>query len=415
MNMPRFALPAMIAAALASATAAAPYRQVLTSVERNFCTDAWQATHRDLDLKTAAKWSVSKFTLHGGKQEGVDLIVLDNGRMTITIVPTRGMGILKAECGDVRLGWDSPLKEVVHPQFVNLERRGGLGWLDGFNEWICRCGLEFAGHPGRDKFITNTGAEAEMDLTLHGKIANIPASEVEVVIDREPPHRIRVRGVVREFMMFGPHLELTTEISTEPGSSALRVADTVKNHAGLEQEFQLMYHANFGAPLMGKGAKFLAPIRRLTPFNANAAKGVRNYGDYDGPTKGYIEQVFCTQLFAGQDHRSTVMLRNAAADRAVTLTLSTDQLPYFTLWKNCTLVEEGYVTGLEPGTGFPNNRRIERKAGRVPKLAPGQSRQFVTEYEVLAGKADVERVARQIQDIQAGRKTQVDAEPLRVE
>jgi hypothetical protein len=33
-----------------------------------------------------------------------------------------------------------------------------------------RCGLEWAGHPGKDKFINNTGDEAEMDLTLHGRL-----------------------------------------------------------------------------------------------------------------------------------------------------------------------------------------------------------------------------------------------------
>ncbi len=83
-----------------------------------------------------------------------------------------------------------------------------------------RCGLEFAGHPGKDNFINNLGDGAEMDLTLHGKIANIPSSHVEVVIDREPPHRIRIRGRVDERMFYGPKLELWTEISTEPGTDA---------------------------------------------------------------------------------------------------------------------------------------------------------------------------------------------------
>ena len=70
--------------------------------------------------------------------------------------------MLEAQLEDLRLGWDSPVKEVVHPQYVHLESRGGLGWLEGFSEWVVRCGLEFAGAPGKDKFITNTGDEAEM-------------------------------------------------------------------------------------------------------------------------------------------------------------------------------------------------------------------------------------------------------------
>ena len=54
----------------------------------------------------------------------------------------------------------SPVEEIVHPKYIDLESRGGLGWLEGFNEWMVRCGLEFAGHPGEDTFTTNTGGEA---------------------------------------------------------------------------------------------------------------------------------------------------------------------------------------------------------------------------------------------------------------
>ena len=62
------------------------------------------------------------------------------------------------------------------------------------------------------------------------------------------------------------------------------------------------------------------------------------------------------------------------------MTLSTEQLPFFTLWKNTAAENDGYVTGLEPGTNFPYNRRIERKAGRVPKLAAGESRHFAIDF-----------------------------------
>ena len=145
----------------------------------------------------------------------------------MTLVPTRGMGILRVVMGDLRLGWDSPVREVVHPKYVNLNARGGLGWLEGFNEWLARCGLEWAGHPGRDTFVNNVGEQAEMDLTLHGKVENIPASEVEVLIDREPRPRIRVRGRVDERAFYGPKLELWTEVSTEPGATTFRIDDAL--------------------------------------------------------------------------------------------------------------------------------------------------------------------------------------------
>mgnify|MGYP002630193528 FL=1 len=179
--------------------------------------------------------AITQTTLHGGKQEGVELIRIDNGKLAITVIPTRGMNILRVESDEVTLGWDSPVKDVVHPQYVDLESRGGLGWLEGFNEWMVRCGLEFAGHPGLDKFVTNTGDEAEMMLTLHGKIGNIPATSVEIHIDEKAPHRIRVRGVVHERLFYGPKLKLITEVSTEPGSSEFRISDSVTNEGAFNQ------------------------------------------------------------------------------------------------------------------------------------------------------------------------------------
>lgn len=388
-------------------------RFVLTSVEQNIDLENWQITARDSGVAADIPWSVRRQRLHGGKQDGVDLIVVDNGRMTITVVPTRGMGILRVVMGDLRLGWDSPVREVVHPKYVNLEARGGLGWLEGFNEWLARCGLEWAGHPGPDRFINNVGEQAEMNLTLHGKVENIPASEVEVIVEREPRPRIRVRGRVDERAFYGPKLELWTELSIEPGSTTFRIEDTLTNRSAFESEFQILYHVNYGPPLLGAGAHFSAPIRRVTPFNAHAAEDVATYSDYAGPVRGFVEQVYNLQPFADADGRSMVMLSNASRDRGVSMGFAAAELPYVTLWKNLTALEEGYVTGLEPGTGFPYTRRIEREAGRVPKLKPGETRHFAIDFGVHTTTAAVAAIEERIKRIQNGRTTQIDRAPER--
>ena len=389
------------------------FRQTLTSVERNLHLDTWQITN--LDFKDVNSWSVHKYTLHGGKQEGVDVIIVNNGKLTFTVIPTRGMSVLKVALGDITLGWNSPVKEVVHPKLINLQERGGLGWLEGFNEWIVRCGVEWAGHPGKDKFINNTGDEAEMDLTLHGKIGNIPASEVEVVIDAQAPHRIRIRGRVDERMFYGPKLELWTEISTEVGANSFRIEDSLKNYSVYEQEFQIIYHSNYGPPLLEQGSRFIAAIKEIRPFNAHAAKSLKTFAEYVAPTKGFVEQVYGIIPLADANNKTTAMLHNAAGDKGVSLTYDVTQLPYFSLWKNTTALEEGYVTGLEPGTGFPPNRSIERQAGRVPKLKPNETRQFAIEVAILAGKEAVNRSTSLINDLQAKQQPKLNPQPIKAE
>jgi hypothetical protein len=355
---------------------------------------------------------IKKATLHGGKQEGVDIINVHNGKLQFTVCPTRGMGLMLAEMEGVWLGWKSPVKEFVHPQYVNLQSRGGLGWLEGFNELVVRCGLEFAGHPGKDKFINNVGDEAEMDLTLHGKIGNIPASEVEVIVDNDGAGPIRVRGRVDERMFYGPKLEMWTEYSTMPGSDSFTIHDTIVNRGAHDQEFQLIYHSNFGPSVLEEGAKFFGAVERVAPFNENAARGAKSWTDYQGPTKGFIEQVYCLFPLANADGRSTILLQNRAANQGVSITFNVRELPYLTLWKNTAAMEEGYVTGLEPGTGFPFNRSVERKAGRVPKLKPGETREFRLVFQVHKGESSVSEARNKIMALQAKTAAKVDTEPL---
>jgi hypothetical protein len=398
----------LASASTAVAALPAKFHQVLTSARQGIHFGSWEIDYRELPLETSVAWSVNKRALHGGRQEGVDIIEVDNGRLRFVVIPTRGMSILRVESGDVRLGWDSPVKEVVHPQFINLESRGGLGWLQGFNEWMVRCGLEWAGHPGRDQFRNNIGDKVAMDLTLHGKIGNIPASEVEVFIEAGPPPRIHIRGLVEEKMFHGPKLSFWTDISTELGSNAIRFDDTITNQGAHEQEFQIIYHANFGPPLLGPGARFFGALKRVKSFNARAARDVDNFRDHAGPQTGFVEQVYCLHPQPGPDGRTEMMLQNTGGDRGVSVTFPVAQLPYVTLWKNLASAAEGYVTGIEPGTGFPYTRRLEREAGRVPRLAPNESRRFTIDFAIHANKSSVAAARRRIKKIQGNIKTMID-------
>jgi hypothetical protein len=68
------------------------------------------------------------------------------------------------------------------------------------------------------------------------------------------------------------------------------------------------------------------------------------------------------------------------------------QLPCFTVWKNTAAVEEGYVTGLEPATNFPNFKTFERQQGRVRVLPPGgiwESNWSIEAFDTREGVAGV--------------------------
>src|SRR5205823_1858729 len=161
------------------------------------------------------------------------------------------------------------------------------------------------------------------------------------------------------------------------------------------------------------GSTFLAPVKQVTPINDHAGKSLATYAEYTGPQLGFIEQVYCFRLFADKEDRTLVMLQNKAKDRAVSLAYSVKELPYFTLWKNTAAEQDGYVTGLEPGTNFPYNRRVERQFGRVPKLAPGASYRTTLDFGIHVGEDEVRRVADRIAAIQGERNPKIDDKPAK--
>jgi len=391
------------------------YKMILTSNPKNIYKESLNLLGSDVTPACQFQWSIEKKTLRGGKQDGVDIITINNGKLTITVVPNRGMSIQNVVMDDIRLGWDSPVKEIANPKYINLESRNGLGWLDGFNEWMVRCGLEFFGGPGTDQFIDNTGQPSKMNLTLHGKTGNTPASEVAIVIEKTPPYRIAVTGTVNEFTMHGPKLTIQTELSTIPGSNKFQISDKITNLSALSQEFGILYHTNFGPPLMEKDGKFLAPVKKVSPINEHSAKAVKTYDRYPGPIPGFPEEVYCIILYGDKNDKTIAMLENGGGDKAVSMTYSTKELPYFTLWKNPVAPEDGYVTGLEPGTGFPRNRSVERKFGRVPKLAPHQSRSFTIDYEIHNSHEQVSNIREKIGKIADKRKPVIEKGPLPTE
>ncbi len=343
---------------------------------------------------SAEGYSVTKKRLRGGVSDGVDLIHVDNGPLAFDVLPTRGMGIWKAYFGGTEIGWKSPVRGPVHPSLVPLMEPGGLGWLDGFDELIVRCGLESNGAPEFDE-------NGQLVYPLHGRIANRPAHKVELQIDDESGE-IAVLGLVDETRLFFNKLRLQSQVRTKVGRPGLTVTDTVTNISAQPGELELLYHINFGVPLVTPGAQAVLPVAKLAPRNADAVENLPDWDKYGPYTPGSAEAVFFLQLAADEDDNTRVLLKNAAGDAGVSLRLNVSQLPYFIIWKNRQAAEDGYVTGLEPAINFPNPKSFEKEKGRVAELAPGEMRAFEFDLEFHGDATSVAAAEAEVAKLQEG-------------
>jgi galactose mutarotase-like enzyme len=351
----------------------------------------------------ATGYSVAKRTLRSGLSQGVDVVEIHNGLMRFVVVPTRGMGIWRASCGPVQLGWHSPLRGPVHPAFVNLWEPSGIGWLDGFDELLVRCGLESNGAPEFD-------AAGKLLYPLHGRIANVPAHQVELDVDGDSGE-ITLRGTVDEARLFGNKLRLVSTITTTAGHPGLTITDEITNLSAEPGELELLYHINFGPPLVEPGGKVVLPAAKVVPRDEVAVGNLPEWDTYGPQTPGSPEAAFFFDLMADHEGRTGALLRNAAGDQGVGLQFRKSQLPCFTLWKNRQAEADGYVTGLEPGINFPNRKSFEKRHGRVAVLAAGESRTFEIELEVHPDAASVAAAEAEIAALAKGIAPQICDRP----
>ena len=357
----------------------------------------WQASWEHASPSAPARWSAAKRTLHGGRRDGVEVVELAAGALRCVVVPTRGMALWKAWVGDVELGWQAPAGGPVHPRFVPLAEPGGFGWLDGFDELLCRCGLGSNGAPEWDE-------RGRLLHGLHGRIGNLPAQRLALDLESSGGGALALHGTVDEVRLFGRkvRLESTTRISFD--APRIEVTDTVRNLSGEPTTIELLYHVNFGAPLAVAGARLRAPVRELCPRDARAVAHAAEWSALGAAAAGRPEEVFFAQLHADDAGWTRALLEAPAAERGVTLAWDASALPCFSLWKNPQLPADGCVTGLEPATNFPNVRSFEERHRRVVALAPaggaGDARRFALALEFHGDAAAVAQARAAVEALQ---------------
>lgn len=359
----------------------------------------WNITGREESAGTS-ELGFSCSTLESGKSAGVQLVQLRCGNMRVLVLPTRGLSILEVQFTDGlgNYGWNSPIPNPVHPMWVPISEPSGLGWLDGFNEMLVRCGLESNGAPQHDE-------NGRLQYPLHGRIANIPATSCHVELD-EDAGTIRLTGTVEETRFHIRRTRLTTSMTLRTSSpNEIQIRDEVENLSNRPSDFQLLYHLNIGEPILEEGAKFVAPYLTVCPRNEHAASGMESWSEYAASDPQYQEQVYFMKLAGDAETRTQTLLHNANKNLGFSVGFKTDQLPCFTLWKNTVGKNDGYVTGLEPSVNFPNRRSYEEKHGRVVPLASAETKPFEFTLGFQRSKAAVQSVLEQIEKLKPSSPT----------
>ena len=189
-----------------------------------------------------------------------------------------------------------------------------------------------------------------------------------------------VGGTVRHSMVFGEKLEMRRKITTAYGKNVIRIEDVVENQGFEAVPLMMLYHCNFGYPLVSGKSHLEAVEHKLTPKDPHSAEGIADWAKMSDPIHGYAEELFFHEIPADVDGMARVSIVSQEANLKVTMAYDPTTLPVLNQWKQ--MGEGEYVTGLEPGNCVPIGQSGNKENGMLRMIQPGEEVKFVIQIEI---------------------------------
>jgi hypothetical protein len=248
---------------------------------------------------------------------------------------------------------------------------------------LATCGLTYFGAPNVD------GAQ---DLGLHGRASYLPASHLTYGGDwHGDEYEMWLNGQLHEAVALGENVALYRRISARLGESRLTIEDRVVNEGYQTTPHMILYHVNFGFPLLSEHSELLFASSEVKPRDEIAATGIDRFNRFQPPTPNYQEQVFyhTPRSDAAGYAQAALVNRSFRGGHGLGgyVRFRPDELPCLVQWK---MMGQGiYVGALEPATNWAGGRARERAEGRLQLLEPGESRQYKFEIGVLTSQVEI--------------------------
>ncbi len=339
---------------------------------------------------------IKPYKLKEGPMDGVDAFDVKTGSgFNFTVLPGRAMDIAWMDHNGRSIGYIT--KSGVRS--ANLYQSQGSEWLRNFNGGVVTtCGLTHVGPPESDE---------SNELGMHGRVANIPASEVSHKTYFEGDNLVmKMEGKVREAVLFSENLQLSRTITAYGGENEVHIEDIIENQGYEETPLMLLYHMNLGFPLISENSRLVAPIIDTAPRDSEARKGVFDYDFFQPPVYPYNEQVFFHGVSGDEDGNTVVGIVNDELGFGFYISFNIFELPYLTQWK--VMAKQDYVVGIEPGNCTPIGRKAAQESGMLEMLEPGEAKKVSITMGVLTSKEEIKAFDEEVKGLKSMTDVDID-------
>ena len=238
-----------------------------------------------------------------GPERGVRVLDFRTGAgLSFRVAVDRGFDLLAADYRGVPIGWRSPTGPR-HPGLASPEENRGWGFLRSFTGLLATCGLDQALAPTTSPARRSTSIRASARATIRCTAGSRRSRRVFWAMasaGRATRARCGPRARSLRWRCSARTWCCTRRIEAALGGTTISVEDRVENRGFRPTPHMLLYHYNFGWPLLDEGAELLVPSRAIVHAMHGDlhAQGV-GYRIQGPPEADFSEQVYEHDVVAG--------------------------------------------------------------------------------------------------------------------
>lgn len=260
--------------------------------------------------------SVLEITFDTGRAKGLSALCVRNGSMECVIVKDHALDIAQAAFCGTGVSFISRNGLSFHKNEFAKSFEGGLLYTCGYDS-VSNC-VE--------------------GVYTHGTLHVTPAENVRYDVK---DGNVYVSGDVATTGLFCDSLVLHREICVS--KKGVLVTDSIENTRGVDAEYCLLYHCNFGAPFLSKGGEVKIDYLTREGLTPLAIQNESTASQITEPVSNAEEVVYYHTV-----KTPCARYENKELGLAVNITYDAKKLPVLLEWKS--MAEDDYALGLEPAT-----------------------------------------------------------------
>ena len=295
--------------------------------------------------------------------------------LRFTVVPDRCMDLFDLSYKGVNLSFQSK-NGLTSPQaFTPANGEFAEQWPGGM---LVTCGLgNVGGH-------SSEGGE----FPTHGRISHVPAKNFGTRTYWEgDDYILRAHGEVHQTKMYSRHISIQRTIETELSSKVIKLHDVLTNFEAEDEPYMLLYHFNFGYPLLQADSCVETSKSDRTAGNPIST----DYHHMMAPVDGRGEEMYYRTNFGD---RGVGVLYNERLELGAYIAFDTKNLPNMLQWKN--MKSHDYVLAIEPCNTWGMNRKTAMEKDQIAVLPAYSSVENHLELGVLDGLTEIREFIRNL-------------------